>query len=85
MTFTPKTEDVRVLIYLASTESLEVNVPALFLGISKNGIGILSNFLKVSLLNLRVSLSPTIVIKNSYNVQSIMAAIPINKNHNAIL
>jgi hypothetical protein len=63
MTLTPKTDEVKVLIYLASTDNLEFSVPALFLGISKKGIGILSNFLNVSLLNLRVSLSPTMVMK----------------------
>ena len=43
--FIPRMDDVRPLINLQSTESLLVKVPALFLGISKNGIGILNNFL----------------------------------------
>lgn len=44
ITLIPMMLDVRPLINFASTESLEVKVPALFLGRSKNDIGIRSNF-----------------------------------------
>lgn len=57
--FIPIIEDVKPLINLQSTDILLVNVPALFLGSSKNEIGIRNNFLKVSDLNFKVSLSPT--------------------------
>ena len=52
--------DVNPYIVLQSTDNRAVNVPALFSALSKNGIGILNNFLNVSYLNLTVKNSATI-------------------------
>lgn len=63
----PRMDEVNPLINLQSTESLlvnvpiiiNINIPALFFGTSKNTIGILNNFLYVSSLSLQVNFSPT--------------------------
>jgi len=68
---TPTTVDVRLLISFASTDNLDVKVPALFFGISKNGIGIRKSFLYVSLLILKVSFSATTVKSPPYIVHNI--------------
>jgi len=62
---------------LQSTLNLAVRVPALFSGMSKYGMGILNNFLKVSILNFVVNLSAqifkqkfSIAVNNQYPIPS---------------
>jgi hypothetical protein len=59
--------DVRFYTVLQSTLNLAVRVPALFSGLSKNGIGILNNFLNVLSRNFIVKFSATIDKKKFSN------------------
>lgn len=59
ITLIPIIMEVRPFIILQSTDNLAAKVPALFSGISKKGIGILSSFRYVSLRSFNVSLSAT--------------------------
>lgn len=81
----PKIEDVRLCMDLQSTDNLLVKVPALFFDSSKKGIGILNNFLYVSILILQANFSPTYDRKYTYNVHKTNAASPTKKNQSANL